>query len=215
MRLLKAIVIGAGGHANVVVDVLLSCGYQVLGFLDDDLEKQGKMFWGYKVIGIIDDYSKFDENRENAFVVAIGDNCLREKFFVKLIGDKRNIINAVHESAIVNKNTEIGIGTVVMPRAIINVGAKIGANCIINSGAIVEHDCVIGDHCHIAPGTLLGGGVQIGAKSFLGLGSTVIPYKTIGENSILGAGAVAVCDIMPNSKFVGVPARLIKKSARE
>ena len=45
----------------------------------------------------------------------------------------------------------------------------------------------------------------------IGANATILPGLTIGENAMIGAGAVVLCDIPPNTTWVGNPARKIIK----
>ena len=75
----KLIILGASGHGKVILDMALLCGYDVLGFLDDDEAKEQNI--GYPVLGRIEqslDYRKtYPETIE--FVMGIGSNQVRTK----------------------------------------------------------------------------------------------------------------------------------------
>ena len=45
------ILLGAGGHARVLLDVAKACGRPVLGILDDDTALHGKSIDGVQVVG--------------------------------------------------------------------------------------------------------------------------------------------------------------------
>lgn len=48
----NVVIIGAGGHAKVIADIVLLNGDNLVGFLDDSDEKQGtEIFKGHKVVG--------------------------------------------------------------------------------------------------------------------------------------------------------------------
>ena len=56
----KLVVIGAGGHARVVVDAARSAGYQLHGIVDKDFKGQKENILGCPVIGGIESLNKLD-----------------------------------------------------------------------------------------------------------------------------------------------------------
>ena len=45
------LILGAGGHGQVVAQAVLASGRSVLGFLDDDKEKLGQTVEGFNILG--------------------------------------------------------------------------------------------------------------------------------------------------------------------
>ncbi|MDO6355567.1 acetyltransferase [Caloramator sp. CAR-1] len=210
--MIDVIIVGAGGHARVILDILLAMknieNINILGFIDDN--KEGEIL-GYKILGKMDDIKGLKEIYPNLKAVpAIGDNKIRKNIVQKLDFFGVELFTAVHPSVIIGGNVEIGEGTVVMPMAVINNSAKIGRAAIINSSAVIEHDNVIGDFAHISPGAHLAGTVKVGDLTHVGTGANVIPGVKIGKNVTIGAGATVIRDIDDNAVAVGVPAKVIK-----
>jgi len=201
---------GAGGHARVIVDILISERKKVLGFIDDDPAKWGKNNFGYEVIG----YDAFLEQREGMgfwVIIGIGDHVVRKRVAANMeIAGKAQFDTAVHSSAVIGINTSIGQGTVVMAGAVINCGSTIGQHVIINTGASIDHDCKIDEFVHVSPGAHLGGGVVIGAGSWIGLGALIINNCRIGRNAIVGIGAVVIRDIPDSCVVAGNPAHILR-----
>ena len=197
------IIIGAGGHASVVADILYKCGCYVKGFLDDNVPV-GADVLGAKVLGKADDFKK---HPECFFLIGVGDNHTRMK-----IAQSFNLDYgvAVHPSAIVGQQIKIGRGSVLMAGCIVNPGTDIGKHCIINTGAIVDHDNTIGDFAHVSPRAALGGMVSIGSRTHVGIGSCVKNNVAICDDVVIGAGAAVVNDIAEAGTYIGVPARRIK-----
>lgn len=204
------IIIGAGGHASVIIDIIESMrnvGHEVRiqGLLDD--RKDITEFMGYKILDKINNAPLYNY-KDTEFVIAIGNNRIRKEIAKKF--NELKYFTAIHPTALIGSNVNLKSGTVVMPRAIINANTYIGSHVIINSGSIVEHDNVIDDFAHISPGTTLCGGVTVGESTHIGANSTVIPCKKIGSNSVIGAGSVVVNDIISNVVAVGIPAKIIR-----
>jgi sugar O-acyltransferase (sialic acid O-acetyltransferase NeuD family) len=194
--------IGAGGHARVVADILVESGHPPIAFLDDAPK--------HNLISDIRVIQGLELPEPNASViVAVGDNFVRAT-----LAARYSVFSvAIHPSARVSRHAEIGPGSVVMAGAVINAGARIGAHCIINSCASVDHDCLIADFAHVAPGATVGGNVQVGTGTMIGLGANVIHGTAIGAHTVIGAGSTVVRDVASNVVAFGVPARVIRARA--
>lgn len=203
----KVVIIGAGGHAKVIADIIIKSGDEVVGFLDDNIEKDTIVIDNYKVIGKTKDCLKLKEDIELYFIIAIGNNFTR-----KDIAEKYNLnyYTAIHPTAIIGMQVQIEEGTVIMANTCINPNTKIGKHCIINTGAIVEHDNLIDDYVHISPNATLCGTVTVGEGIHIGAGSVIKNNITITNNCIIGAGGVVVKNIEENGTYAGVPARILK-----
>lgn len=203
----NVIIIGASGHGRVIADIIIKSGDKVGGFLDDS-DTLPKEIIGYPLLGKIRDINDYPNNNTK-FIIGIGDNLIRKK-----ISDSFNNISwytAIHPSAQIALNTEVGEGTAVMANAVINSSSIIGKHCIINTGSIVEHDNVIKDFVHISPSAVLGGTVTVGEFTHIGIGAVVKNNTYIMSGVIIGAGAVVLKDINEKGTYVGVPARNINK----
>ncbi|MCC5929809.1 MAG: acetyltransferase [Cyclobacteriaceae bacterium] len=195
------ILYGAGGHARVLLDCLLSVGENIPLIFDDDPEKTQLM--GIEVhnhySGIMHQYDKI--------IIAIGDNRTRKKISEKI---EHRPGSLSHSSAIISPFAYIGEGTVVLQGAIVQAGAVIGRHVIINTGAMIDHDCIIGDYTHVGPGSVICGGVKIDEGVLIGAGAVVKPSIEIGSWSILGAGAVVVKNVIRQAVVAGNPAKALK-----
>ncbi len=190
-------IIGAGGHAKVVTDILKLNGYHIVGYYDDNTNNNN-----FKILGKIREINKNISN----FVCAIGNNKIR-KNIIKQHPDL-NWISAIHSSAIISKSSNIGKGTVICAGAIIQPDCIIGDHVIINTKTSIDHDCKINNFCHIAPGSTICGNVSVGNNTFIGAGTTIIQDKKIGKNVLIGAHSLVIKNIESNIKICGVPANL-------
>lgn len=204
----RFIIIGAGGHAKVVVDSFLSSGKEVFGFFDDNPALLGtEPIAGMKVLGDTGQLPEKLEKGNNVFILAIGENRIRRRLS-KRLSVPYGV--ACAPSAVIGRGVRIGKGTMVLPSATVNIDTVIGEHVILNTSCSVDHDCKVGDFVHIAPGAHLGGGVVVGEGTILGLGSSVAPGIRIGRWSVIGAGTVVTKDLPDNCTAVGVPAKIIK-----
>jgi sugar O-acyltransferase (sialic acid O-acetyltransferase NeuD family) len=197
------VVIGAGGHAKVVISLLQAAKHTISMVLDDDPRKWGTSLLGVPIRGPI---TRLVEVADQPGIIAIGDNATREE----IADEWRQIdwLTAVHPTAYVHSSVQLRPGVVVCAGAVIQPDAFVGAHAIVNTAATIDHDCVVQDYAHLAPGVHLAGGVRIGEGALLGIGSMVIPGRSIGEWTTVGAGGVVVSDLPARATAVGVPARL-------
>lgn len=200
----KVVIIGAGGHAKVIADIVIKSQDILLGFLDDNVEVGKKIICNYEILGKIEECLQLKEQENIEFVIAIGNNDIRKQISNKY---KLKYYTAIHPTAQIGLDVKIQEGTQVMANACINSSAKIGKHSIINTGAIIEHDNIIKDYVHISPNVSLGGTVKVGKNTHIGIGATVKNNIEICNNCIIGAGAVVVKNIVEAGSYVGIPAR--------
>lgn len=206
----KAIVVGAGGHAKVIIDILQRNGeYEVVGVVD---AARTEGVWGIPFWGTDEDLTTIYRQRkvEYAFV-ALGNNKIREKVTAKAKAAGFQMINTISKEAIISPRVTIGEGVAVMPGAVINADAVLKDGSIVNTNASIDHESIVGEYTHVAPGSAVCGGVTIGRGCLLGAGCRVIDHLQIGNNTIIGAGSTVIKDIAGNCTAVGIPAKIIKK----
>lgn len=195
-------IIGAGGHAKVIVDILLESGIQISGVWDENPEL--KIFMGYPINGNFEAFKKISTDQ---IIIAIGNNLIRKRLSDHLT---ENIAIAIHPKSAISRYSSVGIGTVIMPNATINGGAIIGRYNIVNTNASVDHDCNLDDFVHISPQAALGGNVLVGEGAHIGIGACIKQGIKIGKWATVGAGAVVIKDVPDFAVVVGNPARIIK-----
>jgi UDP-N-acetylbacillosamine N-acetyltransferase len=208
----KIIIVGAGGHARVVADVIrLSRHFEVAGFIDtQNPDRRGDPFEDSVVLGGDEELAELFAADIKHAAVAIGNNEARARVAHQLVTAGWQLPALVHPGAIIAASVTVGAGTVIFAGAIVNPATRIGAHVILNTGCTVDHDCVIGDGAHIAPGANLAGGVHVGAETLVGVGAAVKPNITIGRNAVIGVGAAVVGNVPDGVTVVGVPARVVK-----
>ncbi len=207
---MKVVVMGAGGHGRVVLDILQhDPQYDVVGFVDSDKSLQGKKMDGVLVLGDTSAISKLRHDGVEGAIVGIGDNRTREEFARKFREAGFTLVNATHPRASIARSVVLGRGVVIASGAIIAAHARIGDCAIVNTGAIVEHECVVGEAVHIGPGVKVAGRTTIKKGAQIGIGATVIQNLVIGEYATIGAGSVVLQNVPDNATVVGVPGRVV------
>ena len=202
-------VIGAGGHAKVVIETIWAAGETVAGVFDSDPKKNGSNVLGASVTAPFSNETLAQLNARRA-VIAIGSNQARKRLAEELSGIEW--VTIIHPFSYVSPSARVANGSVVFAGAVIQANANIGAHTIINTSSSVDHDCIIGDWSHVAPGAHLAGGVRLGEGVLAGVGCQVLPKITAGSWSVIGGGALVNTDIPERAVATGVPIRLTRQS---
>lgn len=197
------LVLGAGGHAAVLVDMLRQLNHTIIGLVAKDKPADKPVFAGIPYYAADDDVLAFDIGDvllANGIGLLPGSNT-RAKVQQQFKQAGYQFITVVSSRAIVSDYSSLAEGVQIMPGAIINANSVIGTGTIINTGAIIEHDCSIGCYNHIAPGVTLSGDVSTGDYVHIGTGASVIHGINIGDNVMVGAGATVTKNLDSNKKL--------------
>ncbi|PWC09729.1 acetyltransferase [Brenneria corticis] len=205
------IVIGSGGHAAILVEILSLHKQNILAIVSPDKEHPREVFKGFFFYENDSDVLNYPP--QTTFLVngigSIPGNVRRNILYHDFVNKGFSFYSVISPKAIISPFAKLGKGVQVMSGAIIQHGAVIGDNCIINTGAIVEHDCVIGANNHVAPGATLSGGVLTGLNVHIGTNSTIIQNIQIGDAAVVGAGAVITRNIEKNT--IVYPAKVFSR----
>lgn len=201
----EVVIVGGGQNGFVVKNILeLNPNIKVVGFLDDEIE-------GTYVIGKTTDYILW-KKKGCHFFVAIGSINFRTEMFTILEKAEVSFINAIHPSAVIEHNVEIGKNVMVGALSYLNVGSRIGDNTLVNNACVIEHDVSIGKNCNINPGVVTGGGVIISDNVFVGLGAHIRDHISIGSDTNIGMGSVIVKNVESGKTVYNKLALLEKNS---
>lgn len=198
-------VIGAGGHAKVIISLAKAANYHIAGIYDDKMPI-GSTIFGIPVLGVIQNLA--DQHQAQA-IIAIGNNATRKKIALSL--PYITWATLIHPSAIICPSVQIGAGSVVMAGAVIQADTMIKKHVIINTMTSVDHDCLLEDYVHIAPGNHLAGNITLQEGTFSGVNAGFIPGVSVGHWSTIGAGAIVNKSIPSNVTAIGVPAKVVKE----
>ncbi len=193
------IIMGAGGHARVLIEALLQSGREIAGLVDPTMQLGAKIL-GVQVIGNDETVYSFKTGEielVNAIGVLPGKND-RWQLAARMRGKKYRFSQVIHPTAIIASDVILEDGVQIMAGAILQPGVSIGQDTIVNTGVIIDHDCRVKSNCHLSPGVILSGGVVVGEGAFVGTGTSIIQGITIGPNNIIGAGSVIFSDIPAN-----------------
>jgi UDP-perosamine 4-acetyltransferase len=209
------ILLGAGGHAKVLLALARAAAVPVEGVCDPSLAVNGIGQWlGVPVIGADDALDTLDP--ATVFLAnGIGQvpfSQLREKLFTRCMAKGFSFASLVHPAAWVAPDAILEEGSQVMAGSIVQSAAKLGMNSVVNTRASIDHDCNIGAHVHVAPGAVLCGSVRVGDRAFIGAGATVIQGIQVGACAVIGAGATVVRDVADDAVVLGAKGNMRSRS---
>jgi UDP-perosamine 4-acetyltransferase len=205
----KVVLIGNGGHAKVVIDILEEMNiYEIIGVTTD--RKDSDRFCGYPILGNDEVLLNLINNGVTHAAMGIGgfkDNNLRRKVYAKVKAYGFKFVSPIHPSAMISKSALIGEGTVIFRGVAINNDVRIGDNAFIATGSTIDHETIIEDHVLISAGVTIGAYTTIQEGALCALGAKIISGIKVGKNALIAAGAVVVNDIDDNAKVFGIPAK--------
>ncbi len=207
------IVFGVGAYISVLEEILcdiygeINKTYKIKGFVDSDIDKIKKRYYGYKVLGNIKYIENISEEINGAIFITNGKKELIENINnIKTV----NFPNIIHPSANISKSAIIGKGNIIGQNVIISSNVKIGNYNHINYSVSIGHDCKIGDYNSIYGSSGIFGSTRIENSVFIGAGSILVGQITVSDNSKISAGSVVHQDIPENVLVIGNPSRIIK-----
>lgn len=185
------LVIGGGGHAKVLVELLLKGNEKIIGIVAPQRADSlvFKEITSYESDERILDFDPTQILLVNGIGAMPGNN-YREMLFNSYKRKGYSFFTIVSPDAVVSEYAVLAEGVQILNGVMVNADAKIGENTILNTGSIIEHDCIIGANNHIAPGATLSGSVTTGNRVHIGTGASIIQNVNIASDSLIAAGAI-------------------------
>ncbi len=186
----------------------LTSSYNFLGFIDDDVTKQGKSDLGFEV------FSREALVRYGSAKVLVvpgsPSSYIERDGIIKSLhlADER-LVTLIHPTVQVSPYAEIGKNVLLMANVVISAKVKIGNHVCILPNTVIHHDSEIGECSLIGSNVVVAGYSKVGRKCYVGSGSNVINNVTIGDDALIGMGTNVIDDVKPKSKVVGNPMRYI------
>jgi sugar O-acyltransferase (sialic acid O-acetyltransferase NeuD family) len=209
----NVVVIGTGGHAKVIIDIIeKGKDYNIVGLVDR-FRNVGERTLDYQVLGKEEDLPMLKERCSlMGLVVAIGDNYARSKVVERVMSicPKLEFVTAIHPHTDWGRDSSAGEGTVIMANVSVDPCVSIGRFCILNTASSIAHDSVMGDFSSFGPRASTGGYCRIGNHTAVAIGVALRDKITIGEHCVIGAGSTVVKDVDSFSVAYGTPAKWIR-----
>jgi len=139
------IVLGGGGHAAVIVEVLLEQSYNILGYTAPLGEEHGNLASGILWIGT--DVVICEHPPDSVWLVnGIGSTGVpqtRRKIYEDMVQRGYEFANVVHSNAIVSPSVPLGWGAQIRAGAVGQAGTVRSCNVICHTRAIVDPHTIV------------------------------------------------------------------------
>lgn len=176
------VIIGAGDLGKEIVWLIEDINkvkptYLILGFLDDDIGKTEREFFGYKVLGTTNQLMQLAEKTPLSAVIAIQDGETRKRIaeanplFVKWE-------NIIHPTAVIADSTTMGKGNVFFPQTAVSVDSKLGNFGLYYLHASVGNDSIIGDYVSVMLNVSVSDHVEVESQSYIGADKHIPAHST-------------------------------------
>lgn len=212
----KLIIAGAGGFGAEAVwvaeemNAAASPPWQILGYVDDDLRKEGSTLYGYPVLGSPCPVAAELSGQEIWYHVAIAKTAARQRMVERLEQFGWQAATLVHPSVVRAREVEIGPGTYVGALAVLSPGSSIGQHVIINQRVAVGHDSSIGDFANLCPGAQVNGCCVVGMGATLGSNSSIHQGRSVGQYATVASNSLVIRSVPGGTTVLGIPARAIR-----
>lgn len=210
----KIVIIGAGGHAREILDILEACNsikpsYEILGYIvESEYGSPGSIVNDKPILG---DFEWFDSNKNNIYAICgVGSPQLRLRLTKRAMEKGVQFCNIIHPSATVTSRLSLGEGVVISAGCILTNQILIGNHVHLNLLCTIGHDAILHDYVTLTQGVHISGHVILGSGCYIGTGANIIDRIQIGEWSIIGAGSTVINNVPPNVTVVGIPGKVIK-----
>lgn len=206
------VIIGAGGVGKETAWIIeqindIKKEWNIVGFVDDNIEIHNSFINGYKVLGSVDYLLSI---KKEIYVICAMANYKIKKMIVGKIGKSTNhkFANIIHPSVYIDRTIKIGNGSIIYPAVIMTTNITIGNHVIISPKTGIGHESIIEDYVSLLWNTNISGNDRLCEGCFIGSGATIIQNRIIGVGSIVGAGAVVIKDVNDDLTVIGCPANI-------
>jgi len=182
--------------------------YEIVGWIDNDFNKIGNEYFGYKVLGTPEILTE-SKYSDCYLVNNITTNAkVRYDVTQQLIKYNLEFTTLIHPS--VNTHfVEVGEGCIIHENVILEAAACIEDFVVVSSGSIICHETKIAKYSFISSGVKIAGLVNIKECVTIFLGATLAPRLSIKSGSTISAGSTVFEDVDINATVSGNPARKI------
>lgn len=211
MKNKRLIIVGAGGFGRECLVWARAIpeserDWEVVGFIDNNLEALRNFNCEVGILGTIDDYVP---QPNEVLLLAIGTVGIKLKLAKILAERGASFLTLIHPSAIIGDRIRLGTGCVICPNVVISTDVTIGNFVSLNIACTIGHDVVIGDGATLSSHVDLTGGVSLQKGVFVGSRASILPKVKVGEFAVVGAASVVTKTVKNDTTVFGVPAKEI------
>ena len=217
---MKSILFSTSQTAHSFIDQLKSRkeydAYNFIGILDDDDNKQNKMYYGLKVTGKWKDIESMVRS-EGVTHFGIGVGALKHMLIKNALFKyccRLGLlpITSFHSTSYVSPSVTLEQGQHIFPLVSISPDCHIGNNCTFVNGASVLEAVTIEENVMVGGNSFIGGHAYVEENVYIAPGCTIGSRVRIGRNTVVGAGATVLKDLPPDSFAFGTPISAIKQN---
>ncbi len=208
----RIVLFGAGGFGREVANLIeginrLTPTYEILGFLDERVNKKNDTINGYPVLGGREWILK---HSDVLCTCTIADVNTRARIQDDLSRNGITFETIVSANNHIPNSSVIGKGCVLYPDVKVSVNVTVADGVLLNTGTLIGHDVNIGKYTSIMTGTGISGGCMIGEKVAIGGHAFIVPGKKIGDRSVVAAGSIVFTNVRTGTTVLGNPAKRIR-----
>ncbi|NDJ54926.1 MAG: hypothetical protein GYB68_17785 [Chloroflexi bacterium] len=214
---LPVIILGAGGYAEVLVEILKPrADVEPIGFTDKAYglsERSAEDAVTLPVLGNDDDLAELAEEYLGLHaVLALGPQLMdiRSRLIERLVRLDLPALSVVHPSAFVSTQSVLSAGTVVREGGLLSVGVQTGAHCVINVAASLDHHAVLEQNVFVGHGARIASYAHIERDVIIEMGAKVNSRVRVGHGARITAGSFVNTDVPEYAVVSGIPARIIR-----
>ena len=203
------IIVGASGFGRELLAVIELINqkeptWNVLGFIDDNLDALNGFNISYKVIGKIHEWQP---KGSEMYALAIAAPRTKEKLVRTLKTKGAQFASIIAPTSTIGNRTKVGEGVVMFGDVRISVDVTIGEFVFFNSMDGIGHDAVIGDYCTFGPKVCISGGTKMGKCVNVGALASTHPGAEVGDYATIGMNSCVIRKVKSGTTVIGVPAK--------
>jgi sugar O-acyltransferase (sialic acid O-acetyltransferase NeuD family) len=213
----RLLLIGAGGFAREAADAVRAVTaprptWRLMGFLDDDPDRHGRLIGGMPVLGPVE---AVHDHPDAQVVICTGrpDNYASRRLIAERLGlEDDRYATIVHPAATVGASCRVGAGSVLLAHVDLTANVVVGRHVAVMPQVVLTHDVTVGDWATLASGVRVGGGSRVSNGAYVGSGACLREGLTIGERAMVGMGSVVIRDVPADRLWLGAPARDVSRA---
>jgi len=204
-----AVIVGAGRQGRNVVDIFgAGPGPPIAGYLDDT-RPPGTVVDRHPILAGFGRMADRAFVRDHVWIVALGDNVIRQALCLRLADHGADFVNAIHASAFISDFATVGRGVFINAYTRVGSGARIRDWALIEGLTWVGCDVDFGEAARCGPNCVFAGGASVGECTFVGSGGVISNEVRVGAHCVVAANAAVVRDLPDSVRAQGLPARVV------
>ena len=185
--------------------------WELVGFVDDDVDKHGSELFGYPVLGGLDLLGTDALSEVHTVCFIYGGNIKTRLAVIDRLDRLGVTYTTLTHPSVDTSFVTVGTDCVIQAGCQIQTEISIGDHCGIGLNAIIGHDVVVEDGVWVGPRVTVLGRVTVKEGATLGAGCVIKGNVTIGAQALVGMGAVVTRDVPDGVTVFGNPARVINR----